>query len=385
VDSDLRTGDRAAEVGAARAGAGAAPAGLDIAALIKRFGQTAAVDGVDLTVEPGEFFTVLGPSGCGKTTLLRLVAGILTPDQGSIAIGRADVTHAPIWSRRIGLVFQNYALFPHLTVAQNVAFGLAMQGVARADRQARVARALATVRLEGYERRKPAELSGGQQQRVALARAIVIEPDLLLLDEPLSNLDARLREDMRGELADLQRRVGITTVLVTHDIHEAFALSDRVAVMRSGKVEQIGRPTELYEAPASRFVASFLGPVNEWTGRVTALAEDAVEITCANLPPARVARARLGSGDWRMGAEACLLLRPERVRLTPLDDGAVGADPPAGRIDQVAHLGNLVNYRIDVGGRPVLAQSAPGRTAALANGRPVRLDWDEADLAAVAG
>ena len=387
MDSDFRAGDRAAEVGVARPGGSAAPSGLDIAALVKRFGQTAAVDGIDLTVRPGEFFTVLGPSGCGKTTLLRLVAGILAPDQGTIAIGRADVTRAPIWARRIGLVFQNYALFPHLTVAQNVAFGLAMQGVKRGERQTRVARALATVRLEGYERRKPAELSGGQQQRVALARAIVIEPDLLLLDEPLSNLDARLREDMRGELADLQRRVGITTVLVTHDIHEAFALSDRVAVMRAGRVEQTGRPTGLYEAPASRFVAGFLGPVNEWPGRVEAVGDDAVEIHAPGLPPSRVQRARADGSGWRVGAEAWLLLRPERVRLTPLGDAGPGEETGGltGRIDQVAHLGNLVNYRIDIGGRPVLAQSAPGRTAALANGQRVRLDWDAADLAAVAG
>ncbi|MCC7274447.1 MAG: ABC transporter ATP-binding protein [Alphaproteobacteria bacterium] len=354
-----------------------APAGLEAASLVKRFGGTAAVDGIDVAVRPGEFFTVLGPSGCGKTTFLRLVAGILSPDAGRIAIGGADVTRAPIWARRIGLVFQNYALFPHLTVAQNVAFGLAMQKVPRAERAPRVARALQTVRLEGYEKRKPAELSGGQQQRVALARAIVIEPDLLLLDEPLSNLDARLREDMRSELADLQRRVGITTVLVTHDIHEAFALSDRVAVMRSGKVEQIGAPTELYERPASRFVAGFLGPVNEWPGRVAALDGGTAEIAVDGLRPCRVAA---GAG-WRVGDAVALVLRPERVRLDPAGDDPAG---PVGRIDQVAHLGNLVNYRIALADRAVLAQTAPGRTRALALGAAVAVAWDDADLAAVA-
>ncbi|MGE0718888.1 MAG: ABC transporter ATP-binding protein [Alphaproteobacteria bacterium] len=355
------------------AGPGAA-AGLDVAGLVRRFGDTAAVDGIDVAVAPGEFFTVLGPSGCGKTTLLRCVAGILEPDAGRIAIGGRDVTRAPIWDRRIGLVFQSYALFPHLTVAQNVGFGLAMQRVPRAERGPRIARALQTVRLEGYEKRKPAELSGGQQQRVALARAIVIEPDLLLLDEPLSNLDARLREDMRGELVDLQRRVGITTVLVTHDIHEAFALSDRVAVMRAGKVEQIGAPTQLYERPASGFVARFLGPANEWPARIARIDQGIAEVTADGMPPAHVA-APTGAAA---GAAVALILRPERVRVA-----AGGGAGLAGRIDQVAHLGNLVNYRIATDRGPFLAQTPPGRGAALAVGTSVTLAWDDADLAAV--
>ena len=349
-------------------------AGLEVAGLVRRFGDTAAVDGIDVAVRPGEFFTVLGPSGCGKTTLLRCVAGILEPDAGRIAIGGRDVTRAPIWDRRIGLVFQSYALFPHLTVAQNVGFGLAMQRVPRADRAPRIARALQIVRLEGYEKRKPAELSGGQQQRVALARAIVIEPDLLLLDEPLSNLDARLREDMRGELVDLQRRVGITTVLVTHDIHEAFALSDRVAVMRAGKVEQIGAPTSLYERPASRFVAGFLGPANEWPARIVRVDGATAEVAADGLPPAQVATpAGAAAGD-----AVVMILRPERVRVTTGD-----APGLAGRIDQVAHLGNLVNYRIATDRGAFLAQTPPGRASAHAVGTPVTLSWDAADLAAV--
>jgi putative spermidine/putrescine transport system ATP-binding protein len=352
-------------------------AGLDVAGLIKRFGASVAVAGVDVSVRPGEFFTVLGPSGCGKTTLLRMVSGILAPDAGRIAIGGREVTAAPIWTRRVGLVFQNYALFPHMNVAQNVAFGLAMRGIARDERATRVARALGTVRLEGYERRRPSELSGGQQQRVALARAIVTEPDLLLLDEPLSNLDARLREDMRAELLDLQRRVGITTVLVTHDIHEAFALSDRVAVMRAGRVEQLGAPTDLYDRPANRFVAGFLGPVNEWEGRVESRDADEARIAVDGidqfLVPAPV--------DCRAGQSAWVMLRPERVRIESA--GAAGAGL-VGRIDHVSHLGNLVNYRVAVGARELAVQSPPLRGRTLGVGQSVRLSWDDGDVAAVA-
>ena len=357
---------------------GGTPAGLEARSLVKRFGATTAVDGIDIAVRPGEFFTVLGPSGCGKTTFLRLVAGILTPDGGSIRIGGADLTQAPIWARNIGLVFQNYALFPHMTVAQNVGFGLAMRRVPRADRAPRIARALETVRLDGYGGRRPSELSGGQQQRVALARAIVIEPDLLLLDEPLSNLDARLREDMRSELADLKHRLGITTILVTHDIHEAFSLSDRVAVMRAGRVEQVGAPTELYDLPANRFVAGFLGPVNEWTGRVGAIAGGIAEVELDGLRSCRVP----ALASWRAGDEATVILRPERLGLAAAS--ATGEGAVVGRIDQVAHLGNLVNYRVAAGGRALLAQAPAGRTGHFALGDSVAVSWDDADLAPVA-
>ncbi|MCC7047947.1 MAG: ABC transporter ATP-binding protein [Alphaproteobacteria bacterium] len=352
-------------------------AGLDVAGLIKRFGASVAVAGVDLSVRPGEFFTVLGPSGCGKTTLLRMVAGILVPDGGRIAIGGRDVTAAPIWTRRVGLVFQNYALFPHMSVAQNVGFGLAMQKVAREERTARVARALGTVRLDGYEARRPSELSGGQQQRVALARAIVTEPDLLLLDEPLSNLDARLREDMRAELLDLQRRVGITTVLVTHDIHEAFALSDRVAVMRAGRVEQLGAPTELYDRPANRFVAGFLGPVNEWEGRVEARSAGQARVAVEGIGSFEVAAPE----TCAVGQTAWLVLRPERVRIEAAEATASGL---IGRVDHVSHLGNLVNYRVALGARALAVQSPPLRGQTLGLGQSVRVTWHAGDVAAVA-
>jgi putative spermidine/putrescine transport system ATP-binding protein len=236
---------------------------LRVEALQKRFGAVTAVQGVDLDVPSGAFFTLLGPSGCGKTTILRSIAGIYAPDHGRILLDGKDVTTQPIHARNMALVFQNHALFPHMTAFDNVAFGLRMRRVPRAELRARVDEALALVRLDGLGARLPAQLSGGQQQRVALARALVVRPSLLLLDEPLSNLDARLRDELRVELRALQHRLGVTTILVTHDIEEAFVLSDRIAVLRAGQIEQIGTPRELYRTPATRFVANFVGPVNE--------------------------------------------------------------------------------------------------------------------------
>src|SRR4051794_8094488 len=286
--------------------------GLRVAALRKRFGDVAAVDGVSLDVESGEFFTLLGPSGCGKTTLLRVVAGILEADEGNVVLNDRDITRQPIYARNVGLVFQNYALFPHLTVFQNVAFGLEMRRVSGAEAQKRVGEALEMVRLGGFEGRRPAELSGAQQQRVALARAVVIRPDLLLLDEPLSNLDARLREEMRIEIGELQRRVGITTILVTHDIHEAFAVSQRLAVMRQGRIEQVGAPAEIYARPANRFVANFVGPANEFEGRIVGVADGVARFAAGHGIELRVdaagSRAAVEGGFW-------VLVRPEHVRI----------------------------------------------------------------------
>ncbi len=230
--------------------------------LTKLYGEAAAVDDVTLEVREGEFLVLLGPSGCGKTTTLRLVAGFVEATRGTIRIGGRDVTRDPPYRRNIGLVFQNYALFPHLSVFENVAFGLRRRRVAEADVGARVRRALGLVRLEGLEGRLPRQLSGGQQQRVAIARALVIEPDVLLLDEPLSNLDAKLRHDVRLELRRLQKTLSITTVMVTHDQDEAMGVGDRLAVMGSGRIEQVGAPAEVYRSPANRFVAAFIGRGN---------------------------------------------------------------------------------------------------------------------------
>ena len=245
-------------------------ASLDIEQLVKRYGDFYAVRDVSLRVADGEFLVLLGPSGCGKTTTLRMVAGFIEPTSGMVRLGGGDVTLLPPWKRNAGMVFQSYALFPHLTVAQNVAFGLEMRKLPRADIERRVEETLALVRLAGYGGRLPRQLSGGQQQRVALARALAIRPDVLLLDEPLSNLDAKLRQEVRVEIRELQRQMGLTTVMVTHDQEEALTMADRLVVMNEGSVRQVGTQRDLYERPADRFVAGFVGRSTFLDGAVEA-------------------------------------------------------------------------------------------------------------------
>src|SRR4051812_16458264 len=241
---------------------------LDIEKLVKRYGDFYAVKDVSLQVADGEFVVLLGPSGCGKTTTLRMVAGFIEPTAGQVRLGGGGVTLLPPWKRNTGMVFQSYALFPHLTVAQNVAFGLEMRKLPKDDIGKRVEEALALVRLSGFGARLPRQLSGGQQQRVALARALAIRPDVLLLDEPLSNLDAKLRQEVRVEIRELQRQLGLTTVMVTHDQEEALTMADRLVVMNEGIVHQVGSQRDLYERPADRFVAGFVGRTTFLTGTV---------------------------------------------------------------------------------------------------------------------
>ena len=243
-------------------------------------GRVLAVDGVTLDIAAGEFFSLLGPSGCGKTTSLRMIAGFELPDSGRVHVAGRDITDLPVHKRDMGMVFQSYALFPHRTVAENVAFGLRMREVPKPDIERRVKAALAQVALTGLEERKPGQLSGGQQQRVALARALVVEPPVLLCDEPLGALDRKLRQQMQFELKELQKRLGVTLVFVTHDQEEALAMSDRIAVMNHGKVEQVGAPTEIYERPRTRFVADFIGEINilEEPGRARALRPEKIRL-----------------------------------------------------------------------------------------------------------
>ena len=303
---------------------------LRLHAVRKHFGGAPAVDGVSLDVQPGEFVTLLGPSGCGKTTTLNLIAGFEQPDGGSIELAGRVVDRLPPFRRDIGLVFQDYALFPHMTVAENVGFGLRMRGVAKAEVAARVAEALALVRLPQGGPRRPLELSGGQRQRVALARALVIRPTVLLLDEPLSNLDLKLREDMRLEIVGLQRRLGITTVLVTHDQAEALAVSDRIAVMNGGRIEQVGRPADIYERPATRFVASFMGTTNFIAGHAEAAA--AAGATCM-VRTADGMLPALTQDAVAAGQAVTIAVRPERLRI--VGDGGVPAT-----VTQHIYLGN---------------------------------------------
>jgi len=271
-------------------------------------GKTRVVDRVDLIVQPGEFFALLGPSGCGKTTTLRMIAGFEAPDAGRILVGGEDVTDLPVHKRDMGMIFQSYALFPHRTVAENVAFGLRMRGLGKSEIRDRVTQALRQVALEGYEDRRPAQLSGGQQQRVALARAIVIRPRVLLCDEPLAALDRKLRQSMQVELKQLQQQLGVTLIFVTHDQEEAMTVSDRIAVMNAGRIEQIGSPDEIYNQPRTRFVSDFIGEINLFEGTW----QDGIFVSNGIVLPAQ-AEARSGPGT--------IAIRPERVRLT---DGAGG-------------------------------------------------------------
>jgi len=291
-------------------------AGLDLVNVVKRFGDHAAVVGASLSVAGGEIVALLGPSGCGKTTTLRLVAGFEQPDAGSIAIGGADIARLPPYRRDIGLVFQDYALFPHLTVAANIDYGMKQRGIAKVEQDRRRGELLRLTRLEGLDERRPMALSGGQQQRVALARALAISPKLLLLDEPLSNLDAKLRETLRIELRDILRVVGTTTLVVTHDQTEAIGLADRIALMNKGRIVQVGTAREIYQEPATRFVAEFIGQSIWFSGHLRQGTERAEFVADDGpvFPVAAPANVRTGSG---------LSIRPEHVHLPPRPDDVI--------------------------------------------------------------
>ncbi|HEX2116073.1 MAG TPA: ABC transporter ATP-binding protein [Alphaproteobacteria bacterium] len=313
---------------------------LQLRALTKRFGATTAVDEIDLAVAQGEFVTLLGPSGCGKTTTLNLIAGFLTPDGGEIHLAGKSVGSRPPFERDLGIVFQDYALFPHMTVAENVGFGLKMRGLDSKEIERRVGEALAMVHLPGLGARRPLQMSGGQRQRVALARALVIRPAMLLLDEPLSNLDLKLREEMRIEISNLQRRLGIATVFVTHDQGEALTMSDRIAVMRNGRIEQIGAPADIYERPATRFVAGFIGAINMQPAVVSSASSDGY----ARLEtPAGPALARLPTG-FGAGVKTTLTVRPERLRLGAAAPENAVAWPAT--VEHVVYLGARREVRL---------------------------------------
>ncbi len=310
-------------------------------------GRVVAVDDVTLDIEAGEFFSLLGPSGCGKTTSLRMIAGFELPDSGRVHVGGRDITDLPVHRRDMGMVFQSYALFPHRTVAENVAFGLRMREVPKPEIGRRVKAALALVELTGLGDRKPAQLSGGQQQRVALARALVVEPPVLLCDEPLGALDRKLRQQMQFELKELQKRLGVTLVFVTHDQEEALAMSDRIAVMNKGRVEQVGAPTEIYERPRTRFVADFIGEIN--------ILED---------------------GDRARA------LRPEKIRFVAEAEARV-----AGTVETANFLGGSTLYRIRTADRRTLLarETHAGERSPRAAGDPVGLAWTDSDTVALEG
>ena len=313
---------------------------IRIEGLVRRFGDTVAVDAVDLDIASGSLFFLLGPSGCGKTTLLRMLAGFTEPDAGRILFGGKDITAVPANERNTGMVFQNYALWPHMTVAENVAFGLEVRGLSRSAISDKVGRALELVRMGEYARRKPAELSGGQQQRVALARAVVFEPSVLLLDEPLSNLDAKLRLEMRHEIRRIVDTLRITTVYVTHDRAEALSLADGMAVMRAGRIAQVGTPRGMYRRPNSRFIADFLGDTNFLPAIVVRSdAREALYQTAAGT-------LRSTAAPFPRESELSLSLRPEALRIA----GAGAANTLAGTVRSSVYLGDTAQHEIALDG-----------------------------------
>ena len=322
-----------------------------------------AVDGVELAIEAGEFFALLGPSGCGKTTTLRMIAGFETPDEGRIHVGGADVTDVPVHRRDLGMIFQSYALFPHRTVAENVAFGLRMRGLPRREIADAVARALKQVALAGYEARRPAQLSGGEQQRVALARALVVRPPVLLCDEPLGALDRKLRRSMQFELKQLQKDLGVTLIFVTHDQEEAMAMADRIAVMNAGRIEQAGTPADIYGRPRTRFVADFIGEINLFAG---AWRDGGFWLASGAALPAD-GRGRVGPGT--------IAVRPERMRFVPADEAVL-----AGTIESANFLGGHALYRVAAGDAKLLVRETGALRAA---GAEVGVSWSAADAVAL--
>jgi putative spermidine/putrescine transport system ATP-binding protein len=331
-----------------RAGSAAAGAAPDVvlSGIRKTYGDVVAVDSIELEIQPGEFFTMLGPSGSGKTTTLRIIAGFEQPDTGRVLLGGQDVTRRPPYARDVNTVFQDYALFPHMTVGENVEYGLRVKGVKRQERRRRAAEALALVRLEGFGGRKPVQLSGGQRQRVALARAIVNHPRVLLLDEPLGALDLKLRQEMQTELKRIQDEVGITFVYVTHDQEEALTMSDRIAVFSHGRIEQIGSPTEVYERPANEFVAGFVGISN-------VLERDGRRFT----------------------------IRPERIHFSP-----GGAGEP-GTVKGVVYAGSVTRYLVELerGGAITLVRQNDSPREDVARGQRVSVSWRPEDTFAIQG
>jgi ABC-type Fe3+/spermidine/putrescine transport system ATPase subunit len=357
---------------------------ISIREVVKRFGAVTAVDRADLAVHDGELFTLLGPSGCGKTTLLRLLAGFYQPDAGEIRFGDRVVSGLPPYERNIGMVFQNYALWPHMTVAGNVAYGLKLRKLGATEVAARLAEGLRKVNLTGFESRYPGQLSGGQQQRVALARALVLNPDILLLDEPLSNLDAKIRVQVRAEIRKLQRELGITTIYVTHDQEEALSLSDRVAVMKDGRVLQVGAPKELYERPRTRFVADFVGTNNLVPGRVSGRAG-------ADLVVDTVVGTLRAVSSGPVDDRCVLAIRPENVAIDAGAPGVggnvvAGGNVVFGRVSFVAYLGNTLRYDVEAGPGQVLKADIrdPWHHEPLSIGREVAVSFPASATLAVA-
>ena len=348
--------------------------------LKKSFGLTEAVKDTNLTIERGAFFTFLGPSGCGKTTILRMIAGFCRPDQGKVLFDGVEIQDVPPWKRDVGMVFQNYALWPHLSVFENVVFGLKERSLPKLVALEKAHQALSMVNLQGLEKRRPSELSGGQQQRVALARTLVVEPRLLLLDEPLSNLDAKLRVQMRHELVRIQRDLGVTSIYVTHDQEEALTLSTQIAVMSKGSVVQMGTPKEIYETPKSQEVADFVGTSNIFRAQVMDLLKDQVRLKTEEGLTLRVMRQEAVSVT--QGLNLLLNIRPESIQISPPDESFPDKNKIEGTVMAAAYLGSLVQYEVEIsGGKKVKVNMVnPRKKALYQDGERVALTFTPEDI-----
>jgi putative spermidine/putrescine transport system ATP-binding protein len=354
---------------------------VEIKGAVKRFGNTTVLNGIDLEVRQGELLTLLGPSGCGKTTTLNLIAGFLDADEGDVFIKGKKVTNVPPYKRDLGMVFQTYSLFPHMTVYDNLDFGLKLRKVEKSKRKQKISNALELVKMAGLEDRYPRELSGGQRQRVAIARALVVEPNLLLLDEPLSNLDAKLRHELRAEIKRLQNEIGVTTIFVTHDQEEALSMSDRVVVMNAGKIEQISSPTNIYNHPETEFVFQFIGKSNSFDGTVVSaenrkitvkMGEEVTQVDAGNI----MGRDK----SCKTGDEVRLYIRPEKIKIASSQDALPpGLDFHKAQITQVNYLGTTWEVEVVLMGKPLQIQTA-AFDSAWQPGREVFVGWSPANL-----
>ncbi|WP_330502684.1 ABC transporter ATP-binding protein [Peribacillus frigoritolerans] len=354
---------------------------VEIKGAFKQFGANVVLNGIDLEVKQGELLTLLGPSGCGKSTTLNLIAGFLDPDRGEVHIKGNNVTKVPPYKRDLGMVFQTYSLFPHMTVYENLSFGLKLRKVGKAEQKKKISKALELVKMSGLENRYPRELSGGQRQRVAISRALVVEPELLLLDEPLSNLDAKLRHELRAEIKRLQKEIGVTTIFVTHDQEEALSMSDRVVVMNAGKIEQISTPTEIYNHPKTEFVFQFIGKSNCFEGNVSAIDKRKVAVKIgSDITYVDTNNIMGNASDLKTGDEVKLYIRPEKLQIVSLDEKSSSPlDFHRAKISQMNYLGTSWEINVLLQGKSIQVLTS-AFDSSWQNGSEVLIGWSPSEV-----
>ncbi|MDM5306482.1 ABC transporter ATP-binding protein [Peribacillus frigoritolerans] len=354
---------------------------VEIKGAFKQFGANVVLNGIDLEVKQGELLTLLGPSGCGKSTTLNLIAGFLDPDRGEVHIKGNNVTKVPPYKRDLGMVFQTYSLFPHMTVYENLSFGLKLRKIGKAEQKKKISKALELVKMSGLENRYPRELSGGQRQRVAISRALVVEPELLLLDEPLSNLDAKLRHELRAEIKRLQKEIGVTTIFVTHDQEEALSMSDRVVVMNAGKIEQISTPTEIYNHPKTEFVFQFIGKSNCFEGNVSAVDKRKVAVKIgSDITHVDTNNVMGNESDLKTGDEVKLYIRPEKLQIVSLDEKSSSPlDFHRAKISQMNYLGTSWEINVLLQGKSIQVLTS-AIDSSWQNGSEVLIGWSPSEV-----